>query len=158
MQYEPGRDYRDVAVSASDGSLLSTAEVAALLGLKSTEGVRQMVRTGKLPAHRASGYNGRVLIPRWAALGLRRHREGAEGPQAAVPDPGGRVRQLEEALALLLEAREHEQRALELQRAAGRAEAGAAEELQHANAALSQALTRALVSDAAGLQAITRDS
>lgn len=142
--YDPLRDYRDMVVDASHEETLSTAEAARVLGLRSTEGVCALVRQGRLPAAKRDGSNGRYRIPEWAVLALRDRR----AARAAIGDASPtseRVRQLEETVALLLEARSHEQHALEWQLEAARASTEATEALQRANAVLSQMLTGVLV-------------
>lgn len=138
-QYRRDFDYRGYTVGPADEPLLSSAEVARMLGHVSTEGVRKLVASGALPAGRGPGYNARLRIPQWAADGLLalRKKPATDGPEGLQRQ----VSQLEETLALLLEAREHELRALDQQRQV-------AESLQKANDALGQALGRALVQDA----------
>jgi hypothetical protein len=142
--YDPQANYRNYTVVDDDAPFLTTRESADLLGVTSTQAVRSKIARGNLPARRVGGsYNPRYSIPRWAVEGLanRRRRLPGEDPSAArreaSPQPG-RVRVLEDALAAVREAREHEQRAQRMQLEASK-------ELAVANEILNRAVTDVLV-------------
>ena len=119
-EYDPAVDYSTMRLGGDQGQMMPLVQAAPLLGLKSSEGVRRFIKQGRLPARRGEGYNRRFEVPRWAVEGLRRYR-GLGPPPSAPPsgsDDSRRMRSLEEAVALLMEAREHEARALQLQQEA----------------------------------------
>jgi hypothetical protein len=146
-EYDVLVNYSQYVVTKDDLPLVSTRAAAQALG-RSSETVRQMIKTGKLPARRSrDSYNQRYEIPAWAVRGLAsviqaRTRGYSQGPPLA--EDGGssalhaRLHALEDALASLTEAREHEQRAFEHQLETIRA-------LQRANSALSRAVSGVLV-------------
>lgn len=144
--YDPSFDYRTPGSCEASEPMLTLAQAAPVLGLKSREGVRNLVNLGRLPARRRPGYHGRIEVPLWAVEGLRLHRgNGPVAPPATTHYERGsteRERHLEDTVAMLLDAREHEARALQLQQEV-------ATELAAANRALSQAVTNALVVDVA---------
>lgn len=141
-KYDPTCDYRTHPVDDTEPSI-RLRDAATLLGLRSNEGVRRLITQGRLPAHRGQQYNAPWMVPRWAVEGLCRHRGRVlDAPlpnRATLPSRAEeRVATLETAMALLVEARDHEVRAFQLQQEM-------AAELQAANSALSKAITNAIV-------------
>jgi hypothetical protein len=130
--YDPTRDYRSYLVTDADQPLLSKRDAASELG-QSEEAIRSMIIKGRLPARRdQTRYRAPYLIPRWAVDGKKAGAPDAEDHRAQ------RVRELEDALTLLRAAREHEQRAFQLQ-------SEAMQELQAANEILSRAVGNVIV-------------
>lgn len=138
--YSPFRDYRDYAVDDTDGELLTTSAVAKGLDIKTTQGVRSLIKAGRLPAKR---HGKRHLVPAWAVHGRRLHTGHDDWPRDhdQGQPPGAdrhtalliRVAELESNLLTLSAAAEHEERAHELQRQA-------LAEMTQANAILKAAL------------------
>lgn len=113
MRYDPSADYLEVELSSADGPFVTARAAAARVGLPSPDAVRRLVREGRLPARRASaGYNARLQIPEWAIDGwaeyVGRSRSEVRTPQA---NHLARIAELENALVVLRQAAEHEQRA-----------------------------------------------
>jgi len=149
QSYEADRDYTDYVVGDQDLPLVSTAQAAATLK-RTPETVRNLIKTGRLPARRSGvGYNPRYEIPLWAVEGRVSRgdvRLGVPSPPMAASisveahSTAERMARLENALIALRLAREHERRAQELQ-------SSAVSELRAANEVLSAALSGGVLPD-----------
>lgn len=111
-KYNPAIDYRSYAVGEKDRPLLTTNQTAQKLGLTTTQGVRSLVKAGRLPAKHVDR---RCLVPEWAVQGRKEHREQTLGrlPTDRSDDTylRTRVTSLEDSLVALRAASEHERRA-----------------------------------------------
>lgn len=113
--YEPHRDYRNYVVDDSDGPLLTTRQSAGVLGHRTTQGVRGLIASGRLPSRRR---NRNHLVPEWATRGRRAWTEQTlETTETPSTSPASRAREieLESALFALRAAAQHEKRARKLQ-------------------------------------------